>query len=134
MCELRESHSFKPLPTDSPSSTRPSGIPLEYLGNGECRFPVSQTKDGEHLFCGQPIERGSYCTCHRCLAGQPVSPSKARGILRAVRSDAPSNISSSKLCSYFPDLAKPGAVEEQFDLFGIAASGCNAVPACPSNQ
>jgi len=61
MCELREAHSFKPLPTVSPSSTRPSGIPLEYLGNGECRFPVSQTKDGEHLFCGQPIERGSYC-------------------------------------------------------------------------
>jgi hypothetical protein len=58
---------------------------LEHLGNGECRFPVSQTKDGEHLFCGQPIERGSYCACHRFLACQPVSPSKARGILRAVR-------------------------------------------------
>ena len=84
MCELRED-SFKPLPTDSQSSNRHSGMPLEYLGNGACRFPVYQTKDGEHLFCGQPIERGSYCACHRFLACQPVSPSKARGILRAVR-------------------------------------------------
>jgi len=60
MCELPPS--FKPPPTDSSSSPRPSGVPLEYLGNRECRFPVSQTKDGEHLFCGQPIGRGSYCT------------------------------------------------------------------------
>jgi hypothetical protein len=90
MCELRELSSFKP--PDSPSSPRPSGVPLEYLGNRECRFPVSQTKDCEHFFCGQPIERGSYCTCHWCLACQPVAPRKAKAILRAVGSDAPSKI------------------------------------------
>ena len=87
---LRELRPFEPQPTDLPLSPRPSGIPLEYLGNRDCRFPVSQTQDGVHLFCGQPVERGSYCACHLCLVRQPVSQRKAKLILRAVRSNAPS--------------------------------------------
>lgn len=40
-------------------------VALVDLAAGQCRFPVNDAGEGEpHLFCGQPIRRGSYCAHH----------------------------------------------------------------------
>ena len=40
-------------------------VPLMDLRAGQCRFAVNDARPGEpHLFCGQPIRRGSYCAHH----------------------------------------------------------------------
>ena len=40
-------------------------VALVDLAAGQCRFPVNDAgEDQPHLFCGQPIRRGSYCAHH----------------------------------------------------------------------
>jgi GcrA cell cycle regulator len=50
---------------DSPQAPGFLGIPLLDLEPRMCRFPKGE---GPYLFCGQPIERGSYCGhCYRIV-------------------------------------------------------------------
>ena len=55
------------------------GKSLEDLGARECRWPVGDVKDGTVLFCGAPIEKGSYCCNHARIAYRPAPKKKDSG-------------------------------------------------------
>ena len=49
-----------------PPVSSPHPVSLEEAGAPHCRYPVSQT-----MYCGNPIERNSYCEAHYKICYQP---------------------------------------------------------------
>lgn len=72
-----------PSPDSGPAhlSSDSAPIGLMDLTNTTCRWPVSETPEGEHLFCGAPADPSwerPYCAFHEPLATNPPK-AKERG-------------------------------------------------------
>jgi hypothetical protein len=50
-----------------PKSQKPKRLTILDLSVGQCRYPIDESKDGIHYFCGQNAV-GSYCEKHHKIA------------------------------------------------------------------
>lgn len=58
----------KPIKTQG----KGGGVQLLSLKTNMCRFPVSTDKEGQHLFCGEPIGHRAYCSKHAAISYVPI--------------------------------------------------------------
>lgn len=69
---------FGPRPKSAPLKTRPyvnwftktrpdAGLLLMSLKVDSCRYVMPSKHEGQHIYCGDPITRGPYCTDHAAL-------------------------------------------------------------------
>jgi hypothetical protein len=50
-----------------PKSQKPKRLTILDLSAGQCRYPIDESRDGIHYFCGQNAV-GSYCEKHHKIA------------------------------------------------------------------
>jgi GcrA cell cycle regulator len=67
---------LKPRPAKPPPPAPPKPLPpriLVELRLNDCRWPVGQTPEDLHLFCGHPQKPGSpYCAKHWAIASRGI--------------------------------------------------------------
>lgn len=55
-----------------------TGVLLTKLRQDSCRYILPERHEGQHIYCGEPKERGSYCAGHGELCYSPVADVKKR--------------------------------------------------------
>jgi GcrA cell cycle regulator len=87
LMQRRPSRVVKVFPARLPAVAGEVGFAITELVNGQCRYPVAETRSG-HRFCGAGCEDGvSYCPEHKtiCFSGfkfQRQRPPAEHNILR----------------------------------------------------
>lgn len=55
-----------------PPSPPPTGIPFIQLNSNTCKFAISGRTGRSYMFCGEPVDRKSYCKKHADMCYVPL--------------------------------------------------------------
>lgn len=67
-----------PLPRPASISADPLRLTLTQLGARQCRWPVEESPNGQHLFCGRGRSgEGPYCPAHARIAYDPAGTAQS---------------------------------------------------------